>query len=421
VSQVWVSVVRWGMICGVGTNRNYQTSWQPASLPAPTIMTAPAKEGGAGWLLSDERIETLLMADKPPYRIPLMSEIAALPWNGLMVVSTFSGCGGSCLGYRMAGYRVLWANEFVPVAQASYKANADLSCLLDGRDIKQVQPIDILQATGLQVGELDLFDGSPPCQAFSTAGKRHKGWGTNKRYEHGAQQKNEALFDEYIRLLRGLQPKVFVAENVSGLVKGVAKGFFLQILRDLKASGYQVEARLLDAQWLGVPQMRQRIIFVGVRTDLAQAPVFPKPLPYRYSVREALSLESADSFNQHAGSSIAIEPETDIARYAIGLEWDKLKLGEQSTRFFSLVKPALDTPVSTIQASHGSASIASVVHPLQKRKFTIAEVKRLCAFPDDFILKGSYAQQWERLGNSVPPVMMMYIAQEISTQILQPV
>ena len=87
--------------------------------------------------------------------------------------------------------------------------------------------------------------------------------------------------------MEGIKPKVFVAENVSGLVKGVAKGYFKEILSKLKECGYNVRTRLLDAQWLGVPQRRQRLFFIGVRDDLGIEPAFPKPLPYRYSVRDA--------------------------------------------------------------------------------------------------------------------------------------
>ena len=243
---------------------------------------------------------------KPPYRVPPMAEIARIKWNGLTVVSTFSGCGGSTLGYRMAGYRVLWVNEFVPIAQESYRANMRRGTILDGRDIKQVTAESILKATGLKAGELDLFDGSPPCQAFSSAGTRDKGWGKNKKYAHGAEQKNEELFSEFVRLRDGLQPRAFVAENVSGLVKGKAKGFFLEILRELKR-GYRVEARLLDAQWLGVPQQRVRVIFVGVRDDLGLDPAFPDPLPYRYSVRDALpwinKIVQPSAFGKHRESS----------------------------------------------------------------------------------------------------------------------
>jgi DNA (cytosine-5)-methyltransferase 1 len=90
--------------------------------------------------------------DKPPYRVPMMDEIRAIPPNGLTVASTFSGAGGSCTGYRMAGYRVVWANEFVPAAQESYKANADPSCILDPRDVRTVTADDILTATGLARG-----------------------------------------------------------------------------------------------------------------------------------------------------------------------------------------------------------------------------------------------------------------------------
>jgi DNA (cytosine-5)-methyltransferase 1 len=367
-----------------------------------------------------------------------MAEIRALPWNGLTVASTFSGCGGSCLGYRMAGFRVVWANEFVPAAQDSYKANADAACVLDVRDIKKVQPADILKATGLRVGELDLFDGSPPCQAFSTAGKREKGWGKNKRYEHGASQKNETLFDEYVRLLRGLRPKVFVAENVSGLVKGTAKGYFLEILAALKASGYRVTAKVLDAKWLGVPQSRQRLIFVGVREDLGLDPMHPKPLPYLYTVRDALpwltscksgptgfgvgslkmdaAAPTVPASMQAPYSGHRVEAETDISGYAIGAEWDKLKPGEQSERYFSLQRASEDSPSPC--ASHGNTSTAGVTHPTERRKFTIAELRRICAFPDDFILTGTYAQQWERLGNSVPPVMMKHIADAVRDRVL---
>ena len=317
-----------------------------------------------------------------------MSEIKELPWNGFKVASTFSGAGGSCTGYRMAGFKVVWANEFVPAAQASYKANCADDSILDCRDIKLVTASEILAATGLKVGELDIFDGSPPCQAFSTAGKREKGWGKDKSYEHGAKQKNETLFDEYTRLLRGLKPKVFVAENVSGLVKGTAKGYFLEILAALKACGYRVTCRVLDAQWLGVPQQRQRTIFIGVREDLHLEPAHPKPLAYRYSVRDALP-------------------------------W--ISEVRQSNVYDEADRVARDRPSATVAATGMGAKRAadiSVLENNERRKFTIDELKRICAFPDDFILLGTYAQQWERLGNSVPPLMMKAIASTIRDEIL---
>ena len=366
--------------------------------------------GGVGSVnTSQYTIEKTTMHElqqKPPYRVPSMAEIAALPWNGFTAASTFSGCGGSSLGYRMAGFRVLYANEFIPAAQESYRANAAPYTFLDTRDIRQVQPQDILEKIGLAPGELDLLDGSPPCASFSTAGKREAGWGKVKKYSD-SEQRTDDLFFEFARLLRGLQPKTFVAENVSGLVKGTAKGYFLEILRELKACGYNVACKVLDAQWLGVPQSRQRTIFVGVRNDLGPAPSHPRPLPYRYCLADIL-IDGERS-----------EKESDIARYCTGKEWDTLKEGEQSEKYFSLVRTDRDKPCPTICASHGSPGIASVTHPVEKRKFSIAELKRICGFPDDFILKGTYPQQWERCGRSVPPVMMSHIAATIRDEILR--
>lgn len=383
--------------------------------------------------------------NKPPYYVPSMTEIAAIPWNGFHAISTFSGCGGSSLGYKMAGFRMLWANEFIPAAQEVYRLNHPQT-ILDTRDIRMIQPQEILDAIGMQSGDLDLFDGSPPCASFSTAGKRETGWGKVKQYSD-TRQRTDDLFFEYARLIEGVQPKVFVAENVSGLVKGTAKGYFKAILAALKACGYVVEARLLDAQWLGVPQMRQRLIFIGVRNDLAQQygikPTFPSPLPYRYSVRDALPwiVQQGDNGGFGSGtmrSAIApsptigttpqtgngryppslVEAETDISRYAIGAEWETLQPGEQPKKYFQLTRAPLDAPSGTITQRGGDATVASVTHPTEKRKFSIAELKRICAFPDDFQLTGTYAQQWERLGRAVPPIMMSHIAQTIAEDML---
>jgi DNA (cytosine-5)-methyltransferase 1 len=343
---------------------------------------------------------------KPPYQVPSMESIRAMPWNGFSAISTFSGGGGSSTGYRMAGFRILWASEFIDAARDTYRANMAPHTVLDGRDIRQVKGSDILDAIKMQPGELDLFDGSPPCASFSTAGKRESGWGKVKKYSD-KEQRTDDLFFEFVRLIREVKPKTFVAENVSGLVKGTAKGYFLEILKALKESGYRVTCKVLDAKWLGVPQSRQRTIFVGVREDLQVEPSHPKPLPYYYTVKDAL-LNNAQ-----------VEAETDISRYCTGAEWDNLKEGEQSQKYFSLVRVERNKPCPTICASHGSASIASVTHPTEKRKFSIAELKRICGFPDDYVLTGTYAQQWERLGRAVPPVMMYHIAKTIQLEILE--
>lgn len=356
---------------------------------------------------------------KPPYKVPSMSEIERIPWNGYNVVSTFSGGGGSCLGYRMAGYHVLWANEFVEEAQKTYRANHP-GTILDTRDIRQVQPEDILKAIGMKAGEIDLFDGSPPCCAFSTAGKREKGWGKEREYSDGKSQQIENLFYEYIRLLNGLQPKCFVAENVSGLVKGTAIGYFKEFLGQMKQCGYNVKAQLLNAKWLGVPQSRERLIFIGMRNDLNMEPVFPKPLKYWYSIREAFDGLEANEYERKMLLQTA-------QKYAWGKIAEKMPIdpkrtisGEQITGhgYFNLVRQPLDQPCGTLCQSHGGLSVCGSIHPLENRKYTIGELKRITSIPDDFILTGDYSQQYERLARMVPPVMMMHIAKTIQTEVL---
>ena len=406
--------------------------------------------------------------NKPPYRVPSMEEIAAIPWNGYNVVSTFSGCGGSSLGYKMAGFRVLWANEFIPAAQDTYRANHH-GTILDARDIRTVQPADILEAIGMQAGELDLFDGSPPCASFSTAGKREAGWGKVKAYSD-TKQRTDDLFFEYTRLVNGVQPKVFVAENVSGLVKGTAKGYFLEILAALKECGYTVSAKLLDAQWLGVPQMRQRVIFVGVRNDLVAKygvkPAHPTPLSLRYSVRDALpwivrqAVENdiyevagsapartvLSSTGGHASSTLKNEalgmvevitprayldkrgafgndgditdmPAPTVLSDSVGTHW--IVEPENTWTDNGHRQPINENEPAPVVMTHGRGfNDLQIGHGTEKRKFSIAELRRICAFPDDFVFTGTYSQQWERMGRAVPPVMMMHIAKAIKTEIL---
>lgn len=375
-----------------------------------------------------------------------MDEIAKIEPNGYKAISTFSGCGGSSLGYKMAGFDVLWANEFIPAAQEVYRANHPRT-ILDTRDIRKVTPEDVLQTIKMKRGELDLLDGSPPCASFSSAGKRERHWGEVKQYSD-TKQRVDDLFFEFTRLVTGIQPKVFIAENVSGLLRGTAKGYFIEIMGALKACGYRVEARLLNAMWLGVPQARQRVIFVGVRNDLAErfgvAPAFPRPLSYTYTVKDALPWivrfkRTGSSHNwapaDRAANTIAasdhtvsitaafstggwVEAETSIERFAIGREYDNIPIGGNSKRYLNMKRAPIDGPSQTITSTAGQQGAAGVTHPTEKRKFSIAELKRICAFPDDFALTGTFEQQWERLGRAVPPVMMFHIAAAVRDGIL---
>jgi DNA (cytosine-5)-methyltransferase 1 len=227
------------------------------------------------------------------------------------------------------------------------------------------------------------------------------------------------------------------------MVKGVAKGVFLDVLRDLKAAGYRVQARVIDASWLGVPQARKRPIFIGVRSDLGLDPVFPKPFTFRYSIRDALPhLASCvhDTKGQFSvgecidrpsptitvaggaacGHFTVVEREADITGTAIGREWDRMgRPGTQSEKYFQLVRPDLDKPCPTITATAGQTGAAGVTHPTERRKFSIAEVKALSGVPHDFILTGSFKQQWERLGRIHCPLAVKAIGEAVLDGVLR--
>lgn len=314
------------------------------------------------------------------FSVQSMQDISKQRQNGFSIISTFSGCGGSSTGYKMAGFNVLWANEFHANSADAYFQNHPKT-ILNTQDIRSIDCADVLKDVGLSVGELDVLDGSPPCDSFSIAGKGSKLWGKEKQYRGTLKQRTDDLFFEYIRFIKGLQPKMFVAENVSGLVKGKAKGYFKIILAAMKNCGYTVKAKVLDAQWLGVPQHRQRVIFIGVREDLKQDPIFPKPFPFRYSV-------------------------ADACPWIVGVRTSKDRFVDAGQTIAPSVMASDALRSENAQFSSGGF----VKDDKEKRKFTIEELKRICAFPDDYILTGSYAKQWELLGMSVPPLMMKAIA-----------
>jgi len=344
-------------------------------------------------------------AHKPNYAVPLMSDIREIEWNGYNVVSTFAGCGGSSTGYRMAGFRVLWANEFIEIARDTYALNCSDRTVIDGRDIRDIKSAEIKSAIG--GARIDVLDGSPPCSSFSTAGKVDKGWGKQTQYS-GTKQRTDDLFFEFARILNELQPRAFVAENVAGLIKGKSKGYFKEIFRALSDCGYNVKVKLLDAQWLGVPQMRRRLIFIGTRNDLELMPEHPSPLPYRYTIADVLPSVA----KRGAAVDYHVEDKTDLEGYAHGIEYDRLRIGESSKLMFELIRANPHRPVPCITATGGYG--AAPVHPYERRRFAIHELKLLCGFPSDFELTGAYKEQWERLGRSVPPVMMSKIAAKVA-------
>ena len=308
--------------------------------------------------------------------------------NAPTVISTFAGCGGSSLGYHMAGFRELLAVEWEQNAADTFRLNFPHVPLYHG-DIAKLSVEECLRLAGVAPGELDVFDGSPPCQGFSTAGKREMGDARNQ------------LFREYCRLLQGLRPRAFVMENVSGMVKGDFKLIFAEILRTLKGCGYRVKARLLNAMFYGVPQSRERMIFVGVREDIAREPSHPSGWSEPFGVTPDAAPDGV--WLTPVQSAAAVRHKRNQEAKGNGFGWSQITTSR---------------PCPTLPKSPNGA----FAHPLwveSDGRFRIPsslELRRIGSFPHPFKFTDR-AAQWARIGNSVPPLLMRSIARHVRTLI----
>lgn len=296
--------------------------------------------------------------------------------NAPTVISTFAGCGGSSLGYHMAGFRELLAVEWEQNAADTFRLNFPHVPLYHG-DIAKLSVEECLRLAGVKPGELDVFDGSPPCQGFSTAGKREIGDARNQ------------LFREYCRLLQGLRPKAFVMENVSGMVKGDFKLVFAEILRTLKGCGYRVKARLLGAKFFGVPQSRERMIFIGVRDDLAREPSHPSGW--------SEPIRACDVHPHLREVLVAGRPNN----------W------QPATCVYPTIVKATGALGRTAYLSGGHF----VRDASGERRPTLRELQVIGSFPSQFLFVGAHESAVERIGNSVPPLLMRSIAWHVRTLI----
>ena len=313
------------------------------------------------------------------------------------VISTFAGCGGSSLGYKLAGYRELLAVEWDDNAAETFRLNFPDVPLFHG-DIASLTGAECMRLAGIKPGELDVFDGSPPCQGFSTAGKRK--WDDPRN----------SLFKEYARLLVELQPKAFVMENVTGMVKGVMKQAYLTIVQTLRDCGYVVRGEVLNAMYYNVPQSRQRVIIIGVRKDLGIEPSHPKPETRPISLRRALEGVAQDEVPTLTPKYRAMAPSIRAGECAADYD--------QGKGFHNLVRPHWDRPCFTLTKMNQGNGLGTPLHPVEHRSLSIPEAKRIGSFPDDFQLVGSFADRWARIGNSVPPNMMLAVASHLKNQIL---
>lgn len=250
----------------------------------------------------------------------------------------------------------------------------------------------------IKSGELDIFDGSPPCQGFSMVGKR------------SIDDERNQLFRQYVRLLKGLKPKAFVMENVSGMVKGKMKIIFAEVLRELKSCGYKVTARLLNAKYFGLAQSRQRMIFIGIRNDIAGEPIHPRPQKYPQTFYHACGDLCGNDDNDR------FLP--DIIKVIGKLQPDKWKSHE---KIYTKIKGSKGGMISTCWASWNRTTgtlvkseigNTGIVHPDRERFISLAEAKRLSGFPDDYWFSGR-TKGIERMGNCVSPPLMAAVSRTI--------
>lgn len=324
------------------------------------------------------------------------------------VFSCFSGGGGSTMGYKLAGFDVIGCNEIDKRMMSVYLKNHNPKySYLEG-----IQTLKSREDLPIDLFDLDILDGSPPCSSFSMSGNRGKDWGKEKVFREGqSKQVLDTLFFDFIDLAKKLQPKIVVAENVMGLLQGGAIKYVAEIYKQFESAGYYLQHFILDAATMGVPQRRQRVFFIGLRNDLAGQFLTQTDLFFE---QPQLNLE----FNGKPIPFAEIEDKTDtstITHTAYSKYWALVKEGESFDKvhpkghFFSDNKADPAKPIPTILAdNHGTW------HYSVQRRLNDSELIKAASFPSDYNFCGQDVKYI--VGMSVPPLMIYGIATQLYRQ-----
>ena len=335
-----------------------------------------------------------------------LSDLELVPKNGVKVMSTFACGGGSSMGYKRAGCTIVAANDIDPEMAWHYKRNLNppLYFLCPIGDL-------LTKDLPLELYNLDILDGSPPCSTFSMAGSREKAWGVEKHFREGqAKQVLSDLFFDYLDLVGRLKPKVAIAENVKGMLIGNAKGYTKMIMARFKELGYRPQLFLLNSADCGVPQKRERVFFVAVRNDIDVPPLKLAPTHRWVSAGEATSDVQVLTTEEVANTA----PTGIDLRY-----WGKCKKGESYAdahlreggkgSYFSHYRLS-DEKVCNVLVSSDF-----LTHWDELRHLTYREWKRLGSFPDDYHAKTDKIGKY-MIGMSVPPKMTEQVARAVCEQ-----
>ena len=327
-------------------------------------------------------------------------------------IELFAGAGGLALGVEKAGFNTLGLIEFDKDAVDTLKKNRPNWNVIND-DIANISCLDLEKYFSIKKGELDLLSGGAPCQAFSYAGKRL-----------GLEDARGTLFYHYALFLEKLQPKMFLFENVRGLLTHDHGKTYSTMLDIFTRAGYTIDKQVLNAWNYGVPQKRERLITIGIRNDLVGKTEyrFPKAHSYKPVLRDVL-LDCPDGpgvpYGEKKRKIFELVPAGGYWRDidpAIAKEYMKSCWDMEGGRTGILRRMSMDEPSLTVLTSP-SQKQTERCHPLEARPFTVRENARCQTFPDDWEFCGNVSSQYKQVGNAVPVNLAYDIAKEIANSI----
>ena len=323
-------------------------------------------------------------------------------------IELFAGAGGLALGVEKAGFNTIGLIEVDKDAADSLKENRPNWNVIN-EDIANISCLNLEDYFNIENGQLDLLSGGAPCQAFSYAGKRL-----------GLKDARGTLFYHYATFLQKLQPKMFLFENVKGLLTH-DKGRTYETITDIfKQAGYTIQKKVLNAWNFDVPQKRERLIIIGIRNDLVDKVVFnfPKEHKYKPVLRDILldcPKGPGTPYGENKRKIFELVPPGGYWKDIdpkIAKEYMKSCWNMQGGRTGILRRMSLDEPSLTVLTSP-SQKQTERCHPLETRPFTVRENARCQTFPDDWKFCGSVQSQYKQVGNAVPVNLAYEIALEI--------
>lgn len=329
--------------------------------------------------------------------------------NSMKSIELFAGAGGLALGVERAGFDHIGLIEFDKAAVETLKKNRpEWNVIWD--DIANISCLDLEDYFNIKKGELALLSGGAPCQAFSYAGKRL-----------GLEDTRGTLFYHYAIFLQKLQPKMFLFENVRGLLTHDGGKTYQTIKNVFEDAGYTIQYAVLNAWDYGVAQKRERLITIGIRNDLVDTVSFTFPKKHDYkpvlgdilvdvpeSVGARYSQKKEEIFKLVPPGGYWRDIPEEIAKEYMKSCWD---MGGGRTGI--LRRMSMDEPSLTVLTSP-SQKQTDRCHPIEPRPFTVRENARCQSFPDEWEFCGTVGDQYKQVGNAVPVNLGYEIAKEIA-------